>query len=918
MIRKRYAAFVAIFMLISFVFLIMGALHFNWRAGYTTRGRIVPKIDLPAYYLDNITGHLRTFFTATRPGGLPKVDLFIGEARRIALMDDLPDNIKLWQPAMLVYPNGKLRPVKVHHRGDNPMNWIGVKKSWAVKTRKKQMLGRTRRFNLLVPQEVDNYSDFLAYSLGQQLGVLAPNVRLVELYVNGEPHGIYTEVEHLDENFLRNNKLMPVNIYKGERNVQSIAFTNNFLFDNPYLFEINAKFNGLSNDDRFDLNYFLNLLRRAGNDDAAYQELKRIARFSDWARFLSFTALLQSWHNTQHHNQRLVGDPWRGVIQPIAHNILANITDENAKNPRVDDSQGGVTNLYIRDSRFLALQQNILYDWLVSGEFSKQANKLEALLPNLAKVYARDSNAEAHRHIVEKAHISGSPNTQRTLWNKLIHNMRTLEVSLKKKLAQAPDITWSSSENRIALVVDGVAGAKKLKITLKENSPVPTALYWDKDADSSISAGDVRLSFRAENNELHLDETFFANRTFQCTTLTCSISIQEQVRITPTIFRLIASEAIVVQSVVAKNHLSEVAITAVKNIRWGASPGRYNHPVPIDEVGTTIEWSGTVVVDKTMIIDHSVIIHPGTVIRIAPGASLIFRQQLFANGTENAPIKVMRDDPLRPWGTLALQGNGTRNSEISHLQASGGSGAQSGMVLYTGMISIHDTSQIRISNVHLSNNSGYDDLLHIVYGKGIILENIKITGAIGDSIDIDLSEVAIENVVVEDSGNDALDLMTSNVSVRNSVFIGSGDKGISAGEASRLFVTQALFKNNNIGIEAKDSTVTTVANSVFIRNVKHLNSYKKNWRYGGGGHIVANSSVFLGVANDLNADKYSKIEIHNSIINPDITNPGKRVILNNDSRGRSLNSLSGQYSAASLAELRKLSFHGELNIRREN
>ena len=40
--------------------------------------------------------------------------------------------------------------------------------------------------------------------------------KLVEVYVNGESNGLYIEQEKIDESFLRNNKLMPTNIYKGE------------------------------------------------------------------------------------------------------------------------------------------------------------------------------------------------------------------------------------------------------------------------------------------------------------------------------------------------------------------------------------------------------------------------------------------------------------------------------------------------------------------------------------------------------------------------------------------------------------------------------------------------------------------------------------------------------------------------------
>ena len=46
--------------------------------------------------------------------------------------------------------------------------------------------------------------------------MLVPKVKMIELFVNDENLGVYLQTERLNESFLRRNKIMPINIYKGK------------------------------------------------------------------------------------------------------------------------------------------------------------------------------------------------------------------------------------------------------------------------------------------------------------------------------------------------------------------------------------------------------------------------------------------------------------------------------------------------------------------------------------------------------------------------------------------------------------------------------------------------------------------------------------------------------------------------------
>ena len=56
-----------------------------------------------------------------------------------------------------------------------------------------------------------------------------------------------------------------------------------------------------------------------------------------------------------------------------------------------------------------------------------------------------------------------------------------------------------------------------------------------------------------------------------------------------------------------------------------------------------------------------------------------------------------------------------QSSAIKHLKAHGGSGDDIDGMRFVGMLSIHNTSDISIDNVHLKKNYVHDDMMHIVY-----------------------------------------------------------------------------------------------------------------------------------------------------------------------------------------------------------
>ena len=62
---------------------------------------------------------------------------------------------------------------------------------------------------------------------------------------------------------------------------------------------------------------------------------------------------------------------------------------------------------------------------------------------------------------------------------------------------------------------------------------------------------------------------------------------------------------------------------------------------------------------------------------------------------------------------------------------------------HTGMLSIHDTADIRLTEVNLGRNYE-DDTLHLVYVDNAVIRNLTVEAAFSDAVDIDTSTVLFD------------------------------------------------------------------------------------------------------------------------------------------------------------------------------
>jgi hypothetical protein len=230
---------------------------------------------------------------------------------------------------------------------------------------------------------------------------------------------------------------------------------------------------------------------------------------------------------------------------------------------------------------------------------------------------------------------------------------------------------------------------------------------------------------------------------------------------------------------------------------------------------------------------------------MAAGASLVFLGPVSFAGTERAPI-VIEAAGAAPWGGLALQGEGSSGSHLSHVSARGGSAASYRRVRFPGMIALHDTRDVLIDDCHFGGNRGSDDVVHAAYVHGLRVTDTTIGDAHADAWDLELSDAILRRVQVGHAGDDALDLMGSRVELADAVLVDLGGHGVSAGEQSDVNVHDTLIADAAVGLLAKNNSQIAVDGSLIFRAKTGVRVYTREVRYTGESRVQADVLFVVG------------------------------------------------------------------------
>ena len=290
----------------------------------------------------------------------------------------------------------------------------------------------------------------------------------------------------------------------------------------------------------------------------------------------------------------------------------------------------------------------------------------------------------------------------------------------------------------------------------------------------------------------------------------------------------------------------------------------------VDKTKKSIDFN-----QESIVIKNRILIPSGFKINIKPGTKITFEEDgqiityspVFIDGKIDNPVFILANEnkiyEVNKYGNGISIINANSKSVINNTffsnlrspQLNSGEGLLGGINIYN--------SEVIIKNCNFTNNKG-EDFLNII-SSNFLIENVKMDKINFDAIDFDFSKGTIDGISIYNAGNDALDFSGSNVFAKNILINKAGDKGVSAGEQSKIKISNIDINKSNIGIASKDLSTVEVNNIEVEGSNIVAAAYQKKPEFGPGFieikkiNISNNENTYL-------AQKNSVIKVNNEIM----------------------------------------------------
>ena len=807
-------------------------------AGLATIGSVLRRIDLRRDKPNN---------------KVPEIHIVVEPSSLETMVSDLPDSAKAhYYKARLLYPDEKWRRVKYRLRGRNIWHWSEQKPSIRIKTRKQNPISLHRHLNLINPEDVMMLANPYGEELSRKFDVLAPNTELVKLYINKKYKGLYHLTNREDESFLRFNRRFPGPLYVGNYLKKEWAAED---------FELEGDLDVLE---------FSNPMKEVTDlisQDLTLGQLKTLWTLVDKDKLASWAALMtviSGTHSDFKHNQVFYFDPTTGKIEPVVSDILALgvILYPEVKerlyqkwkpsfNVPIHERITPILAAAMADPSFVYLKNQKVYDALTSfASADAQIKLLENMSRNIEDAIFADPNKAALQRTAASWYRMPYSNFQYNREKTRVREFITSRVNFVKSELQKSNIFYyetSNNDSRINFVVE-VSGHSAVQFSTEEYLK-SYSLQIMGAAGEMMSVKQNLLLYPALYR--HTPQAFHprvvGRRSPEYMLIPGTHSYQFST--SKDGWDFIQSNA----DLLFKNSVTGESVSILET-----SPTLENDkihtvfmlPKTENKNSDIVLGPGTIKLNQDLIVPEiaSLKILSGTEILLDEGVSIISRGKVLIEGTKNAPVILRQLKSDKPWGVFAIVGKAASHSQLSHIDISGGSSTFRQNINFSGMLSIHHLDNIKLKNVTISNNTIGDDTLRII-SSHVDAENITAYSCASDCIDFDFVEGTAKNINIKDAGNDGFDFMSSNVKIENYAVENCGDKGISIGELSNIAGQKITISNCIFGIAAKDNSLGTFQNLTITESDTGISSYRKNWRYGDAGAIIADPLFFGNIKN---------------------------------------------------------------------
>jgi uncharacterized small protein (DUF1192 family) len=680
--------------------------------------------------------------------------------------------------------------------------------------------------------------------------------------INNAYLGVYFFEGQPDEGLLRRERRVPGSIYSGggapldpKTNVSSLwASVSNW-----------KKVGANGERAAADMGELSGLLKAVNNDNAL--DFAAFARDAiDVGKFATFDAIDVVFGNNQHdyhQNHKLYFDPYKNRFEPIATDFrdMAHEREFNrTENPLL---------LRLKElPAYLNLRNRKVYELLGSScTADALQERVNHWLDRLKSDQDRDPYWDAYdllpvmgtyyRQLVRPMNRERQANAALARMTELKERITYLRSEIERQDVQVelyqtprkPNASAASLREAVLdITVDGRVGfqwTEILPVTEQGCAPLEWQIYADRDLDQTFVDGkDLRLV--AVEAPLRLgkpDITLYPGVTLNEITGNSyrgKVKAESEPRTyrffvrasgcMPELWRLEGRNAATnanLSLTVAAKHEAAPDRAASCDARPGfVEPGQSSpHPFcyPFVSEETVRLGPGVVEVAETRVYsaNQTVIIEPGTTVRLAEGASIISYGRLLAEGQKDSPIRFV---PInKQWGGLALQGSGTVGSRLNYVEFEYGTRPTHDFFGFPGMVNVQDTKDIRIEHAHFARNRDSEDALHVAYVQDFTVADSRFDQTQLGAIDLVYSSAKIDRTTIAGAGRDGLVLMGSRLELVDSRIVNCTGNAIAVGERSDLLArrdliaraARALLLKNDSSVSANE--LLAYQNQVAVR-----------------------------------------------------------------------------------------------------
>ena len=255
---------------------------------------------------------------------------------------------------------------------------------------------------------------------------------------------------------------------------------------------------------------------------------------------------------------------------------------------------------------------------------------------------------------------------------------------------------------------------------------------------------------------------------------------------------------------------------------------------------------GKIDIDQTLVIPENYIVNfkPSTEIIFSKKGIILSYSPIYIEGTEKNPVifssKNVDENNNFGYGMSIINANKVSKVKNAIFKKLAYPDKMSGYG-FSGSINFFN-SDVIIKNSKFIKNLKGKDFLNII-NSNFEIQNVSFIDIIGDAIDFEFSNGKISNLLIRNASDDGLDFSGSKVELNEISISSVGDKAISAGEESKIKISDLSINNANIGVTSKDSSDLEIDNLKVTNSKIALLAYQRKLEYGPG--IIKINSIIL-------------------------------------------------------------------------